>query len=145
MRPISELKGLRHHINASYNDRSTEVKRCPKHGKLLRYLERQLPVRHEQMMNINRRLNGYFSYRVGVRTNANIPYGSNESFCKMGRAKAIVFPEPVFAFPTQSLPWVARRSGEDSLISRFKLAFEEWEYARGLNFGWCVDRHLRES
>ena len=44
------------------------------------------------------------AYLVGVRTNANTPYGSIESFCNMGRANAIVFPEPVFAFPTQSLP-----------------------------------------
>ena len=41
---------------------------------------------------------------VGVRTRANTPYGSTESLCNIGRAKAIVFPDPVFAFPTQSLP-----------------------------------------
>lgn len=33
-----------------------------------------------------------------------MPYGSSESFCNIGSAKAMVFPEPVFAFPMQSLP-----------------------------------------
>jgi len=33
-----------------------------------------------------------------------MPYGSTESRCKIGIAKAIVFPEPVFALPIQSLP-----------------------------------------
>ena len=44
-------------------------------------------------------------YLVGVSTSAKIPYGSTESFCRMGSAKAMVFPEPVFAFPIQSLPY----------------------------------------
>ena len=44
------------------------------------------------------------NYLVGVRTKAKMPYGSTESRCKIGTAKAIVFPEPVFAFPIQSLP-----------------------------------------
>ena len=41
---------------------------------------------------------------VGVNTNANMPYGSCESLCKIGRANAIVFPWPVLAFPMQSRP-----------------------------------------
>lgn len=45
-------------------------------------------------------------YLVGVSTSANIPYGSAASFCKMGIANATVFPDPVFAFPMQSLPYV---------------------------------------
>jgi hypothetical protein len=44
------------------------------------------------------------THLVGVRTKAKIPYGSTESRCKIGIAKATVFPEPVFAFPIQSLP-----------------------------------------
>jgi hypothetical protein len=35
---------------------------------------------------------------------AKIPYGSSESFWRIGNAKAIVLPEPVLALPTQSLP-----------------------------------------
>jgi hypothetical protein len=52
-------------------------------------------------------------YLVGVKTRANIPNGSTESRCKMGKANAIVFPEPVFAFPMQSLPWIQIRTSTD--------------------------------
>jgi len=48
--------------------------------------------------------NGDWAYRVGVSISAKIPKGSTDSFCRMGSAKAIVFPDPVFAFPIQSLP-----------------------------------------
>lgn len=44
------------------------------------------------------------NHLVGVRIKAKIPYGSTESRCNIGTANAIVFPEPVFAFPIQSLP-----------------------------------------
>lgn len=43
-------------------------------------------------------------YLVGVKTSANIPKGSSESFCRMGRANAAVLPLPVFAQPMQSFP-----------------------------------------
>ena len=43
-------------------------------------------------------------YRVGVRTRANIPYGSCDHFCRIGAANAIVLPDPVFAPPIQSRP-----------------------------------------
>ena len=45
------------------------------------------------------------AYRVGVRTRAKMPYGSTASFCRIGRTKAIVLPDPVFALPMQSLPY----------------------------------------
>ena len=45
------------------------------------------------------------THLVGVNTSANIPYGSTESLCNIGNANAIVFPEPVFALPMQSLPY----------------------------------------
>ena len=41
---------------------------------------------------------------MGVRTTAKIPYGSSQSFWRIGRANAAVFPLPVFAQPIQSLP-----------------------------------------
>ena len=44
------------------------------------------------------------TYLVGVMTRANIPYGSSHNVCNIGRAKAAVFPLPVFAQPMQSLP-----------------------------------------
>jgi hypothetical protein len=44
------------------------------------------------------------SSRVGLRTRANIPYGSWDHFCSIGAAKAIVLPEPVLAPPMQSRP-----------------------------------------
>ena len=43
-------------------------------------------------------------YLVGVKTSANIPKGSSDSFCRMGRANAAVLPLPVFAQPMQSFP-----------------------------------------
>lgn len=33
-----------------------------------------------------------------------MPYGSEESFCNIGNAKAMVLPDPVFALPMQSWP-----------------------------------------
>lgn len=42
--------------------------------------------------------------RVGVRISANIVCGVSMSDCKMGRAKAPVFPEPVSANPITSFP-----------------------------------------
>lgn len=33
-----------------------------------------------------------------------MPYGSTDSFCRTGRANAMVLPDPVFALPMQSLP-----------------------------------------
>lgn len=44
------------------------------------------------------------SSRVGARTQAKSPFGSSHSFCKMGSAKAAVFPEPVDAIPMISRP-----------------------------------------
>lgn len=44
------------------------------------------------------------TYLVGVRTSANIPYGSFESAWRMGTANATVLPCPVLALPTQSFP-----------------------------------------
>lgn len=42
--------------------------------------------------------------RVGVRTTAKIPKGSRAQDCRIGTAKATVFPEPVREPPIQSLP-----------------------------------------
>ena len=53
-------------------------------------------------------------YLVGVKMRANIPYGSTESCCRMGNANAMVFPEPVLAFPMQSLPSIQVSIHEDS-------------------------------
>lgn len=49
-------------------------------------------------------LTWYANSCVGVKTNANIPYGSSAKCWIIGRAKANVFPEPVLAAPIQSLP-----------------------------------------
>ena len=46
---------------------------------------------------------------VGVSTSAKTPKGSAASFCRIGRAKAAVFPLPVCAVPSTSLP--ARMAG----------------------------------
>ncbi len=46
------------------------------------------------------------SYRVGVRTSANTPYGSSDSLWRIGSANAAVLPLPVLAHPRQSLPCV---------------------------------------
>lgn len=50
------------------------------------------------------KLTWYANSCVGVSTKANIPYGSSARFWRIGRAKAKVFPEPVFAAPIQSWP-----------------------------------------
>lgn len=47
---------------------------------------------------------GEGSHLVGVRTRQKMPYGSSDSFCKMGRTKAAVLPLPVLAHPRQSRP-----------------------------------------
>lgn len=44
------------------------------------------------------------TYRVGVKTTAKMAEGSSAHFCKIGTAKATVFPEPVRLPPMQSLP-----------------------------------------
>jgi hypothetical protein len=49
------------------------------------------------------------AYRVGVRTTAHTPKGSLLIRWRIGRAKASVFPEPVWAIPMQSRP--ARMAG----------------------------------
>ena len=49
------------------------------------------------------------SHLVGVSTSAKTPKGSAASFCRIGRAKAAVFPLPVWAVPSTSLP--ARMAG----------------------------------
>ena len=42
----------------------------------------------------------------------------------MGSANAIVFPEPVFALPMQSLPWIALMSEQpEDLCTATELAF----------------------
>lgn len=46
----------------------------------------------------------YASSRVGARTHANNPFGSSQSFCKIGSANAAVFPDPVSATPMISRP-----------------------------------------
>lgn len=52
------------------------------------------------------------SSRVGARTRENKGWGLSSRACRMGSAKAAVFPEPVSARPTMSLPWSA--TGIDS-------------------------------
>lgn len=47
---------------------------------------------------------------MGARTHAKRPLGSSHSFCRIGRAKAAVFPEPVEATPMMSRPWSASGS-----------------------------------
>ena len=49
---------------------------------------------------------------VGVKIKAKYLCGFSRSDCKIGRAKAAVFPEPVSASPITSLPW--RATGIDS-------------------------------
>lgn len=44
------------------------------------------------------------THLVGVSTNANTPYGSCASCCRMGSANAAVFPLPVCAVPITSRP-----------------------------------------
>lgn len=41
---------------------------------------------------------------VGVRISAKIPYGSSANFCRIGRAKASVLPDPVCETPIQFFP-----------------------------------------
>lgn len=43
-------------------------------------------------------------YLVGVSTRAKMPKGSSAHFCRIGTAKATVFPDPVLLPPMQSLP-----------------------------------------
>lgn len=52
------------------------------------------------------------SSRVGARTRENSGWGLSRRACRMGRAKAAVFPDPVSARATTSLPWSA--TGIDS-------------------------------
>lgn len=49
------------------------------------------------------------TYLVGVKTNAKMPKGSSESFCRIGKANAAVLPLPVFAQPMQSFPKTDRQ------------------------------------
>ena len=44
------------------------------------------------------------AYLVGVRTRAKRRVGVSRRACRIGRAKAAVFPEPVSASPMMSLP-----------------------------------------
>lgn len=55
-------------------------------------------VRHRRMRIPNH------AYLVGVKTTAKMPNGSLAIRCKIGKAKAIVFPLPVLAPPMQSRP-----------------------------------------
>ena len=47
------------------------------------------------------------TYRVGAMTQANRGWGFAQRAWRMGREKAAVFPDPVWASPMMSLPWSA--------------------------------------
>lgn len=104
---VSELKGLRHHVHAAYDNGGPDIERRAQHRKLFRYLESQLAAQTESTDEV---ADSRATYRVGVNTSAKIPYGSTDSFCNIGSAKAMVLPDPVFAFPIQSLPWMETAS-----------------------------------
>lgn len=73
-----------------------------------------------------------------------MPYGSTESFWRIGSANAIVFPEPVFALPMQSLPGNLNMSDKALDFGEFLLALQKRWNARRLNLRRCAYRHLRQ-
>lgn len=79
---------------------------------------------------------------MGVRTRANRPQGSADNFWRIGIANATVFPDPVLAFPMQSLPYM-QASIKDMFISevQWELAMKKGRYARCLHFRRSANRH----
>lgn len=102
MGSVAKLNRLSHHVHATDYDGSAEVQGRTQYSKLLRDLERELSEETGQVKTRTSQVQ--HTYRVGVRTRAKMPYGSTASFCRIGNAKAIVLPDPVFALPMQSLP-----------------------------------------
>ena len=82
------------------------------------------------------------THLVGVKTSAKIPYGSCASFCMIGTAKATVFPDPVFAFPMQSLPGTSKRAAYQRRMGRIT-CYKRW-YTCGLDLCRSSNRHRRE-
>lgn len=66
----------------------------------VRIFERLTPCTHIKLPKFNT----WLFYLVGVKTRANKRDGVSSNACKIGRAKAAVFPEPVSASPITSLP-----------------------------------------
>lgn len=100
---VTEFYSLSYDVHAADYYCRSEVKCSTEHCELFGYLESKLSGQGKLSYT---KLDRTMTYRVGVRTNAKIPYGSTDSLWIMGKAKAIVFPEPVFAFPMQSLPCI---------------------------------------
>jgi hypothetical protein len=98
---IDQLKCLCDHVHSPDDDSGSKMKGRAQRRKLFRYLKCQLSAVLTQMEKSEPKEKLDL---VGVKTKANMPYGSTKSFWSMGMANATVFPEPVFAFPMQSLP-----------------------------------------
>lgn len=82
------------------------------------YLMEKVIVLQSLVLICRRVLERMWWYLAGVSMTAKIPYGSFDSFSKIGRAKAAVLPLPVRARPITSFPEVKTQQFDSYEIAR---------------------------